>query len=53
MKVFIGSSSEAKKDMERIAMILEEENHEPITWDDAKIFIARKMKITENEKYTL
>lgn len=39
-KVFIGSSKEAIKEMERIAIFLEEFDCEVITWNNPKTFIA-------------
>lgn len=40
MKIFIGSSKEAEKDMERIARLLENLKHTPVTWQDNDVFIA-------------
>ncbi len=40
MKIFIGSSLEAKEDMKKIARILESEDNEPITWIDNEVFVA-------------
>jgi predicted nucleotide-binding protein len=39
-KVFIGSSKEAIKEMERIAIFLEEFDCEVITWNNPKTFVA-------------
>lgn len=40
MKIFIGSSTEAKKDMEDLAVMLEDLDCEVKTWRDADVFVA-------------
>lgn len=40
MKIFIGSSTEAQKDMEDLAVMLEDLDCEVITWKDSGVFIA-------------
>ena len=39
MKVFIGSSSEAKQEMRNIARWLEEERHQALLWDEPGVFV--------------
>ncbi|SHJ43609.1 Predicted nucleotide-binding protein containing TIR-like domain-containing protein [Clostridium amylolyticum] len=40
MKIFIGSSKEAKSEMERLARFLEEFNCEVVAWSDSSTFVA-------------
>lgn len=40
MKIFIGSSTEAKRDMENLAVMLEELDCEVKTWRDSDVFVA-------------
>lgn len=40
MKIFIGSSSEAIDDMERVARLIESCGHDALTWQDDSVFVA-------------
>jgi hypothetical protein len=39
MKVFIGSSTEAKREMREVASWLEAEGHEALPWDKPGVFV--------------
>jgi hypothetical protein len=47
MKVFIGSSSEAKQEMRNIARWLEEERHQALLWDEPGVFVPGEHLFTK------
>ena len=50
MKVFIGSSSEAKQEMRNVARWIEDDNHQALPWDEPGVFMPGDHLFTKLRK---
>jgi hypothetical protein len=50
MKVFIGSSYEARQEMRKVARWIEDDNHQALSWDDPGVFMPGDQLFTKLRK---